>query len=160
MVISEHIPTLKRVKPINFLFFRTEARVGELGNFLPITNDLFKEAFEKNLRITGPVHWHYFGFLGDETKPFTLEIALPVAEVIGEYDGNFHFKRTEPFTCVSITHEGDWLDIPNSYGKLMHYVSKKNLEPVGVNREIYINADFTNPEANVIEIQLGILNQE
>ncbi len=160
MVISEYVPTLKQVKPINFLFFRTEATVAELGRFLPMANNLFKEAFEKNLRITGPVHWHYFGFLGDETKPFTLEIALPVAEVLGGYDGKFHFKRTEPFSCVSIIHEGDWLKIPISYGKLMQYVSKRNLKPVGVNREIYINADFANAEANVTEIQLGLLNHE
>lgn len=167
MVISESVPTLKQVKPINFLFFRTETTVGELGNFLSVANDLFKEAFENKLRITGPVHWHYFGFMGDEPalpagrrKPFTLEIALPVAEVLGEYDGKFHFKRTEPFACVSIIHEGNWLEIPKSYGKLMEFVSKRKLKPVSVNREIYINADFTNPEANITEIQLGILNQE
>lgn len=160
MVISEYVPTLKQVKPINFLFFRTETTVGELGNFLPIANDLFKEAFENTLRITGPVHWHYFGFAGDVNKPFTLEISLPVAEVIGEYDGKFHFKRTEPFSCVSIIHEGNWLEIPKSYERLMAFVTKKRLTPLGVNREIYINADFVNPEANVTEIQLGIINEE
>ncbi len=160
MVISEYVPTLKLVKPINFLLFRTETTVGELGNFLPVANDLFKEAFENKLRITGPVHWHYFGFEGDESKPFTLEIALPVAEVIREYDGKFHFKRTEPFSCASIIHEGNWLEIPSSYGRLMQFISNRNLKPVGMNREIYINADFTNPEANITEVQLGILNQE
>jgi effector-binding domain-containing protein len=157
MVISESVPTLKQIKPINFLFYRTETTVGELGNFLPVAGELFKEAYENNLRITGPVHWHYFGFMGDENKPFTLEIALPVAEVIGEYDGKFHFKRTEPFSCVSIIHEGNWLEIPTSYGKLMKFLSKRKLKPKGVNREIYINADFANPEANITEVQLGIL---
>ncbi|MFZ2904650.1 MAG: hypothetical protein WAZ98_00480 [Cyclobacteriaceae bacterium] len=43
MVISEYTPTLKQVKPINFLFFRTETRVTELEKFLPISNELFKE---------------------------------------------------------------------------------------------------------------------
>src|SRR5689334_8861606 len=121
MVINDYAPTLKQVKPINFLFYRTETTVGQLGNFLTVANDLFKEAFEKKLRITGPIHWHYFGFQGDVTKPFTLEIALPVADVLGEYDGNFHFKRSESFTCVSIMHEGNWLEIPSSYEKLMRF---------------------------------------
>lgn len=156
MVINEYAPTLKEVKPINFLFFRTETTVGELSKFLSVGQELFAEAFENNLRITGPVHWHYFGFLGEPTKPFTLEIALPVADMIGEYDGKFHFKRTEPFRCVSIIHEGNWLDIPKSYGRLMDFIMRKKLTPIGVNREIYINADFVNPEANITEIQLGV----
>lgn len=160
MVITDYTPVLKQVKPINFLFFRTETTISELGNFLSVANDLFQEAFENNLRITGPVHWHYFGFIGDASKPFILEIALPVSEVIREYDGRFHFKRTEPFNCASIIHEGNWLDIPKSYEKLVRFLSTKDVKPIGVNREIYINADFANPEANITEIQLGILNNE
>jgi len=156
MVINEYAPTLKEVKPINFLFFRTETTIPELGNFLSVGQELFAEAFDINLRITGPVHWHYFGFLGDDTKPFTLEIALPVADMIAEYDGKFHFKRTEPFRCVSIIHEGNWLDISRSYGSLMDFTARKRLTPIGVNREIYINADFVNPEANITEIQVGV----
>lgn len=156
MVINEYAPTVKQVKPINFLFFRTETTVGELQKFLPIANELFKEAFENNLRITGPVHWHYFGFTVDASKAFTLEIALPVADVIGEYDGRFHFKRTEPFTCVSLVHEGSWQELQKSYGKLMQFIMKNSLKLAGVNREIYINADFANPDANITEVQIGV----
>lgn len=156
MVINEYAPTLKQVKPINFLFFRTETTRGDLEKFVPIASELFKEAYENNLRITGPVHWHYFDFSQDERKSFTLEVALPVAEVIGEYDGKFHFKRSEAFSCISIVHEGNWLDIHKSYGRLMEFAYKKKLKVRGVNREIYINADFTNPEANITEVQLGV----
>jgi effector-binding domain-containing protein len=156
MVISDYAPVVKQVKPINFLFFRTETTIGELAGFLSVANELFKEAFEKNLRVTGPVHWHYLGFTGDVTKPFTLEVALPVSNILGDYDGQFHFKRTESFQCVSITHEGNWLEIPKSYEKLFQFALKKKLRPVGVNREIYINADFNDPDANITEIQLGV----
>ena len=147
---------IKEVKPINFLFFRTETNVHELGNFLPVSKELFQEAIQNDIRITGPVHWHYFGFGGDITKTFTLEIALPVSEVPQEYDGKFHFKRTEPFKCVSLEHEGNWLDLPRSYGKLVQFMKEKNLQPTAINREVYINADFHYPEANVTEIQVGV----
>ena len=157
MVINEYAPTLKQVKPINFLFFRTETTVGELEKFLPVANDLFREAFENKLRITGPVHWHYFGFSTDVQNTFTLEIALPVANVLGEYDGSFHFKRSEPFKCVSLIHEGSWQELPRSYGSLMQFISKKHFKLAGVNREIYINADFASPDANITEVQIGIL---
>lgn len=147
---------IKAVKPINFLFFRTEASVAELVNYLPVGQELFKEAVAYNLPITGPVHWHYFGFEGDLTKPFTLEIALPVGEVPEAYDGKFHFKRTDAFKCVSAIHEGNWKDMPQSYGKLMQFIEANHLTPLASNREIYVNADFKHPEANVTEIQIGI----
>ena len=147
---------IKEVKPVNFLFFRTETKVTELGNFLPVAKDLFKEAVKLDLWVTGPVHWHYYGFAGDEKKPFTLEIALPVATLPEQYDGKFHLKRTEPFRCVSDVHEGNWFEIPNTYRKIMEFVSSNGLMPIGVNRELYINADFSHPEANVTEIQLGV----
>jgi effector-binding domain-containing protein len=155
--ISEEItPRMKVVKPINFLFHRAEVRISDLINQLPIAKELINECVRLNLHPTGPIHWHYFGFMGDESKPFTLEICLPVGSVPPEYDGKFHFKRTENFKSVSILHEGGWNEIPKSYEILMQYAQKYNMQPSGVNRELYINADFVYPEANVTEIQMGI----
>lgn len=156
MTVTENVPTVKRIQPINFLFFRTETTVGELNKFFDIAPRLYAEAARLGTHVTGPVHWHYFGFT-DLQKPFTLEIALPVSEVIPEYDGPFHFKRTEDFACISVVHEGNWYDIPRSYEKLMAYATEKQLTPAGNNRELYVNVDFTNHDANVTEIQLGIL---
>jgi effector-binding domain-containing protein len=147
---------IKEVKPINFLFFRAETKVNELFQFLPVGQDLYEEATKNKLSITGPIHWHYFGFMGDETKPFTLEISLPVSEVLEEYDGKFHFKRTEPFKCIAAVHEGAWQEIPKSYETLFRFMTEKKLQPLAANREIYVNVDFRNPEANTTEIQIGV----
>jgi effector-binding domain-containing protein len=147
---------IKEVKPISFLFFRTETTVNELAQFALVGQDLFREAVAYRLNITGPVHWHYFGFEGDFNKPFTLEIALPVGDVVESYDGKYHFKRTEPFKCVTHVHEGNWLDIPTSYGKLFQFIAENKLQPVAVNREVYVNVDFKDPDANTTEIQIGI----
>lgn len=147
---------VKAISPINFLYFRAETKVSELYRFLPVGQDLFKEAVTNNLPITGPIHWHYFGFAGDENQTFQLEIALPVGQIPEEYDGKFHFKRTEPFKCVSLLHDGNWLDIPKTYGKAFEFVTKNKLRPNAINREVYINADFKYPEANITEIQIGI----
>jgi effector-binding domain-containing protein len=148
---------IKEIKPISFLYFRTETTLGELGTFVGgVAKDLFREAVKHDLSVTGPVQWHYFGFT-DPQKPFTLEIALPVDEVLPEYDGAFHFKRTEPFKCLTLVHEGSWLEMTQSYGKLMQHIAGQKLQPVGVNREVYMNVDFSHPEANVTEIQIGIV---
>lgn len=155
MTATDYKPLVKQVQPISFLFFRTVTTLSELGKFFHVANELYAEALKNKLSVTGPVHWHYFGFT-DATNSFTLEIALPVAEVLQEYDGQFHFKRTENFKCISLIHEGDWLQMTGSYEKLMKYVKEHQLTPEGVNREIYVNVDFVNPNANVTEIQLGV----
>ena len=147
---------IKEVKPINFIYFRTETTLKELGNFLHVGQELFHEAVKHDLMITGPVHWHYFNFSGDEQKPFTLEISLPVGNVLQSYDGKFHFKRTGPFKCAVHHHEGSWLEIGKSYGELMAYIAQQNLRPLEVSREIYINADFQHPESNTTEIQVAV----
>jgi effector-binding domain-containing protein len=147
---------IKEVKPINFMFFRTETRISELGSFLSVGQKLYKEAVEQKVGITGPIHWHYFGFTGDESKPFTLEIALPVTDVPRDYDGEFHFKRTEAFKCAVIDHDGPWDQIPQSYGKLMQFAAEHKLTPNAANREIYVNVDFQHAEANAVEIQMGV----
>lgn len=147
---------VKEVKPINFLYYRTETTIENLVHLIPMAKELYREAVEMNLHITGPIHWHYNGFSGDVTKPFRLEIALPVGDTLSDYDGKFHFKRSQPFKCVSIIHEGNWLDIPHTYAKLNQFVQKHKMEPSLMNREIYINSDFHQPEANVTEIQMGL----
>jgi len=144
------------MKPVSFLFFRTETTVNELINHIPVSQEIIKEAVQYMLPITGAVHWHYFGFSGDLTKPFTLEIAVPVGKIINEYDGKFHFKRTSPFKCVRLTHEGSWLELPKSYDSIMKFISENKLTPSLSVREVYINSDFENPEANVTEVQFGI----
>jgi effector-binding domain-containing protein len=154
--ININVMEIKVINPINFLYYRTETKVSELIKFLSVGQELFKEAVSQNIPITGPVHWHYFGFTGDPNQTFMLEIAIPVGEIPEGYDGNFHFKRTEAFKCLSLVHDGSWLDMPQSYGKAFGYLAANKLELTAVNREVYINADFKYPEANISEIQIGI----
>ncbi len=153
---TDNTPKLKEFQPINFLFHRAETKVTELANFLPVAKELFKEVVRLNLQVSGPVHWHYTGFTGDESQTFILEVALPVDKIPTDYDGSFHFKRTDKFKCVVLTHEGAWTEIPQSYGKLMQFITERQLQPIGVTRELYVNADFVNPAANITEIQMGI----
>jgi effector-binding domain-containing protein len=149
-------PELREIKPINFIFFRTQAYLEQLPNFVPVARDLFKEACLYNLHVTGPVHWHYIDCNGDPGSPFTLEIALPVAETLTDYDGSFHFKRTDQFRCVALTHEGSWMSIPKAYQQLKDFISTRSLKPSQITREVYVNTDFRNPEANETEIQVGV----
>jgi effector-binding domain-containing protein len=148
---------VKTIYPISFLYFATETTLSELEKFIPVSQKLLAEAGKLGLTLAGPVHWHYKDFMNDETKPFHLEIALPVTHLPAEYDGEFHTKRSRQFNCVAATHEGGWMEIPTTYEKIMQYMTENTLQPSGENRELYIQADFTNPAANITEIQMGIM---
>lgn len=148
---------IKEVKPINFLYFRTSTKVNELGRFVGIVaRELYRDAVFNDLEITGPVYWNYFGFDGDESRPFILEIALPLSELPRHYTGKFQIKRSDPFHCVSIVHEGSWYDMPKGYAKLKEFISANSLVPNAENREVYLNIDFINSQGNITEIQIGI----
>ncbi len=151
-----NLSRVKEIQPINFVFHRAEVKVNDLINQVPIAKELFKESVRLDLHPTGPIHWHYFGFEGDPSKSFVLEVCLPVASVPNDYDGKFHLKRTENFKCVSLIHEGGWNEIPKSYGVMMGFIQQNKLQPIGITRELYINVDFINPEANVTEIQIEV----
>lgn len=148
-------PELRTIKPITFLFHRTETTMAELINQVAVGQQLYKEALDRDLLIGGPIHWHYFNFEGPE-KPFTLEVALPVDKSIPDYDGPFHFKRTENYACACLTHEGRWDDLPKSYDKLVEFATRQGKTPLSTAREIYVQADLNNQDANVTEIQLGV----
>jgi effector-binding domain-containing protein len=149
---------IKEIKPINFLYFKTETEVNALAGFIKtVAKSLHLEAAKLGLDVTGPVYWNYFGFTGDVTRPFTLEISIPLAELPANYSGQFQVKRTEAFKCLSTFHTGSWSSIPETYGKLMQYVQHHQLTPIGMNRELYINCDFIDDAGNFTEIQMGIL---
>ncbi|MBL0739602.1 GyrI-like domain-containing protein [Chryseolinea lacunae] len=147
---------LKEISPTTFLFFKTETHLNELGRFIPVGQELFQEAVKQKLFITGPIHWHYFGFTGEPDKPFTLEVALPISEAPADYDGVFHIKRTEPFKSAVTVHEGNWQTLPDAYGRLIQFMHDNKLKPNGATREIYINSDLHAPAANVTMIQMGV----
>lgn len=151
-------PVLREVAPLNLLFFRTKTRVNELGSFVgTVARELYRDAVINDLEITGPVHWNYFGFNGDEQSEFVLEIALPVADIPRSYVGKFRVKRTDGFRCITLRHEGSWYDLPKSYARLMQHIAGARFLPSDENRELYINIDFLHPEANITEIQMGII---
>lgn len=147
----------KQIAPINLLYFSTETKVTDLAQYVGVIADrLYKEAIQNNLRIAGPCYWLYDGFDGDESKIFTLEIALPIESLPQTHTGEFAVKSTEHFKCVWAIHEGEWMKIPETYGKLIGYITQNNLKPSGKNREIYIHMDLDAPETMITMIQMGI----
>ncbi len=148
---------IKEVKPLTFFYHSVRTTPSGLTPQLgSVAKALYKEAAALDLTVTGPVYWQYVGFDPSPDAEFTLHIALPVAEAREGYAGKFAFQRTGSFKCLAAVHEGDWTTIPQTYRKLFGYMAGQGLQPTGIDREMYINVNFTDPEANVTEVQVGI----
>lgn len=144
--------------PICFLYHLEETTVNQLHTFIErgIPQKVQLDALQHGMRITGPVYWNYFGFTGDENKPFILEIAIPIDALKDDYTGMYKQRQSEAYQCIVATHEGDWMKIPETYGKVFAFAAEQGLTPSGHNRELYLNADFNKPQNNITQIQLGI----
>lgn len=148
---------IKNISPMHVLYFSTETKITDLEQYVEVIGKrLKKDAKVQNITITGDQYWMYNDFTGEPDALFTLEIAFPIAALPKNYTGEFAVKTLENFKCLSTQHEGDWMQIPNTYGKLMNYVSENSIQPKTNSREIYTHVDMEVPENNKIEIQLGI----
>lgn len=117
--------------------------------------ELYRDAAENNLEITGPVYWVYTGMDGNPETIFTLDILIPVTQP-EVYSGKFSLKTIPSFKSLTALHSGTWEKLPDMYQKLFMEVAQKGFSPTGVCREIYIHMDFSSPENNITEVQVGI----
>lgn len=148
---------IKTINPLNLLYFSTQTKVNDLEQYVGVIGErLYKAAVENNMGINGPQYWLYGGFDGNEDTLFTLEIALPVERMAENYTGEFNLKSTEHFKCVWTIHEGGWMKIPETYGKIFSFIEANQLKPTQSGREIYIHADLDDPDNMLTMIQVGI----
>jgi effector-binding domain-containing protein len=147
----------KNINPMHVLYFSTETKINDIVQYVGVIGErLKKDAEANNLIITGPQYWMYHDFTGEPNTLFTLEIAFPIESLPENYTGDFAVKTLEEYKCLSTQHEGDWMQIPATYDKLMNYVKENSIEPKTNSREVYSHVDMEHPENNKIEIQLGI----
>lgn len=118
--------------------------------------DLYKDAAQNNLEVTGPLYWNYYGMDGNPETIFTLEIALPVTKPDVAYKGNFAIKTIKGGKFACMVHNGPWEQLPQTYGQLIPQLFQHNLSMNGYSREIYVNMDFLNSQNQITEVQIGI----
>lgn len=149
---------LKKVHPMQVLCFETKTKLSEIGEYVRIVaHKMYQAAVQNDLEITGPVYWVYEGMDGNPETIFSLTIALPISFKEKELiNSEFRLKSLRAFQCGTAQHVGDWGKLGETYGSLIPKILSSGLTMSGENREIYLNMDFQNPEANITEIQIGI----
>jgi effector-binding domain-containing protein len=152
----------KSIHAMEVLCFETETTLAKIQQYVRVVaRRLYAEASKHDLEITGPVYWLYDGADGKPDTIFKLTIALPVTPPDQEItDSAFPIKTLDPFYCLSEQHIGNWMDLGKTYCNLMTAVAEQNLQFSGLAREIYLNMDFQNPDANITEVQLGLLGKD
>lgn len=147
---------IKETKQIAVLYYSERTTLtGAMKLVRTVARELYREASNLDLEVTGPIYWIYYGFDGNQETEFTLEIALPITHTQIN-SGKYEVKYLDNFKSISLTHYGSWANMSEAYRALMQEIGMKSYQLTGQLRELYINMDFENPENNITEIQIGI----
>lgn len=141
--------------PMTVLSHKVKTNLKEIEKHLGIPEALYREAVETGMSVTGCNYWIYSDCTGDMNSDFTLEMILPV-QANGKTSKKFELKKLPAMKCVTYTHHGSWDEFKNIYPRLMQEIMSKGMKPGKVNREMYINCDFEQPENCITEIQIEI----
>jgi len=148
---------VKTQPPVTILYSTHQTTIQQLSQFVgSVMKDLYAEAAEQDVLVSGPPSWIYHGMDGKPDTVFTLEIALPVQGAFIK-PGRFAVKQLPPFKAVTHTHEGAWTALPEAYGQVIQYIDAHKIPMNEECREVYINIDFQNPENNITQIQMGVV---
>lgn len=147
---------IKTQKSFTALSFSVQTNLAGMLQYVRVkARELYKDAANNNLEVTGPVYWIYTGMDGRPETMFTLDIVIPVSKPEA-YNGKFAIATVAPLKCLSSIHEGNWEKLAETYTRLFTEIGKKNYIPTGVCREVYLHMDFDDATNNITEVQVGI----
>jgi effector-binding domain-containing protein len=147
---------VKKTSPMNVLSVEKRTTITQLSQYVRVVaRNLYAQAHESGLEVTGPVYWMYYGMDGNPQTEFTLKIALPVHQC-KPVPAEFACERLDAFTCVSALHEDVWEHMPQTYEKVIGWITGNGYQMNGICREIYIHMDFDTPQNSLTEVQIGI----
>jgi effector-binding domain-containing protein len=148
---------IKKISPMNVLCYQQRTTINQLFRYVRVVaRQLYTQAHEHDLEITGPIYWIYYGMDGHPDTEFTLKVALPVQEC-KPVSGGFACEQLEAFICISALHTDVWENMPHTYEKMITYIQQNGYQMNGICREIYIHIDFNNPQNSITEVQIGII---
>ncbi len=149
--------TTKQIPAQKYLIYSTETTLPHVNTIaMREVEPLYTVAAQAGLEPQGPLEFIYWNASGDTTKPFTLEIALPINNIDVAVPEHYLSETREGFTALAHVHYGDFSNIDPVYKELFNELFAKGEKPTNQIREVYIHwVDLTSAE-NVTEILLGI----
>jgi effector-binding domain-containing protein len=144
---------IKTYPPLMVLSSIHQTTMSQLQQFGPVMAELYAVAGRKSF-INGPLHWIYYGMDGNPDTVFTLEIAIPIRKAI--QSTKFKVKELDFFKAITFPHEGLWEQLPGSHAQIMERLAENNIPVTNECREVFLNINFSQPEKNMTEIQIGV----
>ena len=144
------------IPPIIFLYFTPEPINHDRCSSLALAGQLYEEAVNWKMPITGAFQFHYRHFAGQTDPGPLIEVALPVQSFPDEYDGLFQLKRTEQYKCAMSIHLGSHADIEQTYERLRYHINANGLVLTDYNREVYVAFDAFDSSVSMTIVQIGI----
>ena len=150
--------TIKDVPSKIFLASTHETTIPEIAGLAgKVTPQLFEVAKQNDLRIAGPMEFHYDGVDGNPQTVFKLVVALPIASKPSlPTPPPVEVLETKPFHCIALDYVGSIPEITAGYMALFAEMKDRNLTHTSECREVYKHwVDFDSKD-NLTEIQYGI----
>lgn len=148
---------LDSIEPQTFVYDSTQTTLPELKTAIDnLMGRLMAAQQDGAVQVNGPLVFRYLGMTGDLTRPFTLEICLPVAAGTKPPRGLKLRTETEPFRALVVDFTGPVSVIDKAYDKLIPAIEAKKLTGTNEAREIYLNWEGPESEKNAIRVAMGI----
>jgi effector-binding domain-containing protein len=144
---------IKTYPPLTVLSSIHQTTMSQLQQFGPVMAELYAVAGRKSF-INGPLHWIYYGMDGNPDTVFTLEIAIPIRKAF--QSTKFKVRELDFFKAITFPHEGLWEHLPGSHAQIMERLAEHHIPVTNECREVFLNIDFSQPEKNMTEIQIGV----
>lgn len=148
----------KEVQTKKALCFTTETTLNKIGEVAEIeVGKMMQEVEARHIVPSGPIEFVYHGATSDMDKPFELTFVIPVAEE-KEVSAPYVFKDLNALTCITHVYEGDLNKIGPVYEELYKELEWNKIQPTDEIREVYLKYEGMTSEANITEIQIGVVN--
>ncbi len=148
---------VKELPAQKYFIYRTETTLLNVNAIAEREVDvLYGTVGQLGLSVAGNLEFIYWGATGDLTKPFTLEIALPIGDEALSIPPKYEIVEYPAFKAFAHTHLGDFSNVMPVYEEMFKQLFAQGHQPTNQTREVYIHwVDLTSPE-NVTEILLEI----
>lgn len=129
----------------------TLAKIGDVAERL--TDELFDALEKSGNRREGPVTFVYINATPDPTKPFKLQVGVPVQKGGVEF-GDFKVRQLASGKAATVVFCGSLQYLHEVYQTLFPDIFAKGHQPTEEMREMYFNWEGSESPNNVTQIQI------
>jgi len=148
---------LQDVKGCTFFYSATETTIPQLSNVIPpMMEGMYSAMKENQISPANAPVFVYQGITQDPSKPFQLEVGMPVQPDGAKAVGDFKVRELPTFHCATVIFSGPLARIPQAYQQLFGELFQAGLQPTGETREMFLYWEGPESPNNIELIMAGV----